>query len=59
MNMYKILLWLAKWLDDKNKVLLANEMLSDVSIGDTMAEMMIIKIVKSSGNRVSDFIIKD
>jgi len=59
MNMYKILLWLAKWLDDKNKVLLANELLSGVKIGDTMAEQMLIKIVKSSGNRISDFIIKD
>lgn len=57
--MYKLILWLAKWLDDKNKVLLANEMLSNVSIGDKIAEEMIIKIVKSSGNRVSDFIIKD
>lgn len=57
--MYKLILWLAKWLDDKNKVLLANEMLSNVSIGDKIAEEMIIKIVKSSGNRVSDFIIRD
>lgn len=59
MNMYKILLWLTNWLDDKNKILLANELLSDVKIGDTMAEQMLIKIVKSSGNRISDFIIKD
>lgn len=57
--MYKIVLWLTRWLSDYSKVKLANTLLTDTHISNKVAEEMIIKIVKSDGNKITDFVVRD
>ena len=52
-------------ISDKNKVVLADVLLGDIlnspdhSIGGVMAEKIIGKVIKSTGNNVTSFIVKD
>jgi len=60
-----IIKWLLKGLSGKDKVLIAEIALNHVldskkdSISNSMAERLITTIIKSSGNKIVSFIIKD
>lgn len=62
---YKVVRWLAKRLDSKNKVELAEVMLKDVqesedySIKSAKAEVILETVIKSNGNKITDFILRD
>lgn len=61
----KFVKWLVDKLSDFNKVELAEDLLKDIqtgatySISDTRAKEIIETVVKSSGNKVVDYILKD
>jgi len=61
----KLVRWLMKKMAFTTKVELANDLLLDVlnskgySISNIYAQSIIETVIKSSGNKVTDFIIKD
>jgi hypothetical protein len=65
MNMKRIILWLLSFLDDGVKLELADQLLTEVlesnthTINNVYAEHIITTIIKSQGNKIKEFIVKD
>jgi hypothetical protein len=65
MNMKRIILWLLSFLDDGVKLELADQLLTEVlesnthTINNVYAEHIITTIIKSQGNKIQEFIVKD
>lgn len=63
--MKKLILWLMKFVSDQDKLIIADRCLKDVqtskyyAIPNTMAESLMRSIIKSNGNKIVDFIVKD
>ena len=62
---YKLIKLLLKYVSTKEKLLLADILVDDVvrsedyHINDVIAERIIVNVIKSTGNKVTSFIVKD
>lgn len=63
--MVKFVLWIIGFMPDQSKLYIADKLLGDVlgskvyAITPEYAEKIITKVIKSGGNKVTDFIVKD
>lgn len=64
-NMRRIILWLLKFVDAGTKLEIADMLLTDVlgskthTINNEYAEHIITTVIKSQGNKIQEFIVKD
>lgn len=63
--MYSLILFIIKFIPMSKKLQLADMLIDEVvkstdySINNTIAERIVVNVIKSTGNRVSSFIVKD
>ena len=64
-TMRKLIMWLMTFISDGDKLIIADMLLTDVlkskkaTIDNVYAEKIITTVIKSQGNKIQEFIVKD